>query len=98
MERIVVEVNKVAAKKWRASTPKEKRKIAVALQQALQETGQVNEPPMGYARPSEEALQAHFNRVQKELPEYQKFLDEIGKKATERGLTEEILEQILKDA
>ena len=99
MERIVVEVNKTTAKKWRTATPQEKRKIATALQQAVQQkTSEVNEPPLGYARPSEEVLQAHYERVQKSFPEYCKLLDEIGKKAEERGLTEEILEEILKDA
>ena len=99
MERIVIEVNKATAKKWRSATQREKRKIAAALQQAVQQkTSEAQEPPMGYARPSEEVLQAHFNRVQKELPEYRKFLDEIGRKAEERGLTEEILEEILREA
>ena len=98
MERIVIEVNKTTAKKWRAATQKEKRKIATALQQAVQQqAGQVNEPPMGYARPSEEVLQAHFNKVQKQLPEYRKFLDRVRKSAADRGLTQEILDELLKE-
>ena len=98
MERIVIEVNKTTAKKWRAATQKEKRKIATALQQAVQQqAGQVNEPTIGYARPSEEVLQAHFNKVQKQLPEYRKFLDRMRKSATDRGLTQEILDELLKE-
>ena len=62
MERIMIEVNKTAAKKWRASTQKEKRKIVTAIQQVLQqESGaQVNEPSIGYGRPSEKELKLGF--------------------------------------
>ena len=100
MERIVIEVNKVTANKWRSSTRAEKRKLAAVLQKALkkQEVTVVQEPALGYARPPEEVLQAHYERVQKTLPEYRAFLDEIGKKAEANGLTEDILQQLLKDA
>ncbi len=98
MERIVIEVNKSAAKKWRTSSRQQKRKLAAVLQKALAtDTGVLNEPRLGYARPPVPVLQAHFNRVQKDLPEYKKFLDELSKKAAERGLTEEILEELLQD-
>ncbi len=98
MERIVIEVNKATATKWRTSTRQQKRKLAAVLQRALEtdKTGEVNEPQIGYARPSEEVLRAHFERVQKELPEYRKFLDRIRKNAAERGLTQEILDELLK--
>ena len=97
MERIVVEVNKATAKKWRTITQREKKKLAVVLQKAL-ETPEaiVNEPVNGYARPSEEVAKAHFERVQRELPEYRRFLDRIRKSAEERGLTDEILNDLLK--
>ena len=100
MERIVIEVTKATAKKWRTSTLQQKRKLAAVLQKALEETNatQVQEPKLGYARPPESILRAHFNRVQKTLPEYRAFLDEIGKKAEANGLTEDILQQLLKDA
>jgi hypothetical protein len=97
MEKIVIEVNKATAKKWRNSSKQQKRKLATVLQNALANTEGTNEPKLGYARPSEAVLQAHFNRVQQELPEYKKFLDELGKRAAERGLTEEILEELLRD-
>ncbi len=98
MERIVIEVNKTTAKKWRSSSKQEKRKIASALQLAVEatESAKVNEPALGYARPSEEMAKAHDERVQKELPEYRKFLDRVRKNATERGLTQEILDDLLK--
>jgi hypothetical protein len=98
MERIVIEVNKVTAKKWRTSTQQQKRKLAAVLQKALEETGatQVQEPKLGYARPSEEVLQAHFDRVQKTLPEHQAFLDRMRENAAARGLTDEILDELLK--
>jgi hypothetical protein len=98
MERIVIEVNKATAKKWRTSTQQEKKKLAAVLQKALQtaETTNVNEPEIGYARPSEEVAKAHYERVQKELPEYRRFLDRIRKSAAERGLTDEILDELLK--
>ena len=100
MERIVIEVTKVTAKKWRTSTQQQKRKLAAVFQKALEEKDATHaqEPKLGYARPSEEVLQAHFNRVQKTLPEYRAFLDEIGRKAEANGLTEDILQQLLKDA
>ena len=99
MERIVIEVNKATAKKWRTSSVQQKRKFTAALQRVLQadDAQEVKEPAAGYGRPPEAVLQAHFNKVQKDLPEYRKFLDEVGKKAAERGLTEEILEELLRD-
>ena len=98
MERIVIEVNKAVAKKWRSSSKQEKRKIASALQLAVKgtESTKMNEPALGYARPSDEVAKAHYERVQKELPEYRRFLDRIRKNAAERGLTDEILEELLK--
>lgn len=98
MERIVIEVNKATAKKWRTSTQQEKKKLAAVLQKALQasEMTTVYEPKIGYARPSEEVAKAHFERVQKWLPEYRKFLTRIRKNAAERGLTQEILDELLK--
>jgi hypothetical protein len=96
MERIVIEVNKATAKKWRNSTQQQKRKAAAALQKALECADIVNEPELGYARPSDEVLRAHYERVQKELPEYKKFMDELSRKAAERGLTEEILNELLR--
>ena len=97
MERIVIEVNKATAKKWRTITQREKKKLAVVLQKAL-ETPEtiVSEPVIGYARPSEEVAKVHFERVQRELPEYRRFLDRIRKNAEERGLTDEILNELLK--
>lgn len=97
MERIVIEVNKATAKKWRTSTQQQKRKLAAVLQQALESAEAiVNEPIIGYARPSEEVVKAHYERVQKGLPEYRKFLNSLSKKAAERGLTDEILEELLR--
>ena len=98
MERIVIEVNKTTAKKWRTSTLQQKRKLAAVLQKALEanEPTEVKEPEVGYARPSEEVAKAHYERVQKELPDYSKFLDRVRKNAAERGLTDEILEELLK--
>jgi hypothetical protein len=96
MERIVIEVNKAAAKKWRTSTRQQKKKLAAILQQALATEATVHEPVVGYARPSEQIAKAHFERVQKELPEYRRFLDELSNKAAERGLTKEILNELLK--
>lgn len=95
----MIEVDKATANKWRSSTRAEKRKLAAVLQKALkkQEVTVVQEPALGYARPSDEVLRAHYERVQKTLPEYRKFLDEIGRKAEERGLTEEILKELLRD-
>jgi hypothetical protein len=97
MERIVIEVNKATAKKWRTSTQQQKRKLAAVFQKALGEaTPNVQEPKVGYGRPSEEVLQAHFARVQKTLPEYQAFLDRMRENAAARGLTDEILDELLK--
>ena len=98
MERIVIEVSKTAAKKWRAATEKEKRKIASALQQVMKDgnTSKVNEPPPGYARPTEKELKKQRKRILKRLPKHMKFLDEMSDKAAARGLTPEILEDLLK--
>ena len=97
MERIVIEVNKTSAKKWRNSSQQQKRKLASILQKAWEATEAiVNEPVIGYARPSEAVAKAHYERVQKELPEYRRFLDRIRKNAEERGLTDEILNELLK--
>lgn len=99
MERIVIEVNENSAKRWRDSSTIEKKKIAMAFEEALRrEAGQLREPPLGYGRPAEAVLQAHYERVQRSLPDYKKFLLEIGKSVEEKGLTEEILEQLLHDA
>jgi hypothetical protein len=97
MERIVIEVNKSTAKKWRSSSRQQKRKLATVLQTALANTEELKEPQPGYGRPLEEVVNAHFERVQKGLLEHKKFLDELSKKAAERGLTEEILEELLRD-
>lgn len=99
MERIVIEVNKATAKKWRTSTQQQKRKLVAVLQKALEEkdAAHVQEPKLGYGRPPEDVLRAHYERVQKELPEYRRFLDRIRKNAKERGLTQEILDELLKD-
>jgi hypothetical protein len=98
MERIVIEVNKTTAKKWRTSTLQQKRKLAAVLQKALKmhEVIVVREPAIGYARPPEEVLGAHYERVQKTLPQYQAFLDRVREKAAAQGLTDEILEELLK--
>lgn len=98
MERIVIEVNKATAKKWRTSTQQQKRKLAAVLQKALETTEikNVSEPESGYARPSDEVVKAHYERVQKELPEYRAFLDRLRQNAAERGLTQEILDELLK--
>jgi len=95
MERIVIEVNKAAAKKWRASTQQQKKKLAALLQRALVTEG--TDPVAGHARPSEEMIKAHFGRVQNGLPEYLRLMDELSKKAAERGLTEEILNELLRN-
>jgi hypothetical protein len=98
MERIVIEVNKATAKKWRTITTKQKRKITAVLQRVLKddEVQGVNEPIVGYSRPPEAVAQAHFERVQKGLPEYRKFIKRIQKDAKQRGLTQEILDDLLK--
>jgi hypothetical protein len=98
MERIVIEVNKATAKKWRTSTMQQKRKITAVLQRVLKEdeVQGVKEPTVGYGRPPEAVAQAHFERSQKGLPEYRKFIKGIQKDAKERGLRQEILDDLLK--
>jgi hypothetical protein len=98
MERIVIEVNKATAKKWRASSKPKRKEIVTLLNEALNErtTLVVEEPVLGYARPIERESERHFKDVQKRLPSYKAFLEGIREKAKTNGLTEEILEAILK--
>lgn len=98
MERIVIEVNKATAKKWRESSRPKRKKIATLLNEVLSDraTPTVDEPAPGYARPAEKESEKHYKAVQRRLPAYKSFLESIRKKAEANGLTEEILEAILK--
>jgi hypothetical protein len=98
MERIVIEVNKTTAKKWRESSKPKRREIVTLLNEALNDrtTLLVEEPILGYAHPTEKESEEHFKDVQKRLPSYKTFLAAIREKAKANGLTEEILEAILK--
>lgn len=74
MERIVIEVNDVTAKKWRLSSRQLRNKISEEIN----------------------------IRLAKELmtdskEEFKQFLDEVGETMKERGLTEDILQDILKE-
>ena len=95
----MIEVNKATAKKWRSSTKRQQKKLAATLQQAIEaaEKTEVNEPQLGYARPSEEVLTVPYEGNQKNLTEYQNFLQRIRTNAAERGLTQEILDELLKE-
>ncbi len=98
MERIVIEVNKATAKKWRESSKPKCKEIVTLLNEALNDrtTLVVEEPMLGYARPTEKESEKHFKDVQERLPSYKTFLEGIREKAKANGLTEEILEAILK--
>jgi hypothetical protein len=75
MERIVIEVNKATAKKWRASSKPKRKEIVTLLNEALNEKTNLvmEEPALGYARPTEKESEKHFKDVQKRLPGYKKF-------------------------
>jgi hypothetical protein len=98
MERIVIEVPKGTAKKWRESPLPKRKKITALINKVLNENKSpvVEEPKIGYARPSQKESEKHFKSVQKHLPTYKSFLESIRKKAESNGLTEEILTTILK--
>jgi hypothetical protein len=74
MERIVIEVPDVTAKKWRLSSQELRDKISREINVTLAKE-----------------LMADSKE------EFKQFLDELGKTMKERGLTEEILQDILKE-
>lgn len=74
MERIVIEVADVTAKKWKSSSPKLREEIAQKIDIRLAKELMVD---------SKE--------------EFKLFLDEISATLQERGLTEDSLNDILKD-
>jgi len=74
MERIVIEVDALTAKRWRLASEEKRKKIAQKIDVRLAK---------GLMADSKE--------------EFKKFLDEIGKTMEERGLTEEILQDILNE-
>ncbi len=74
MERIVIEVADVTAKKWRLSSQQLRDKISQRIDIRLAKE-----------------LMAHSKQ------EFKQFLDEVGEVMKERGLTDDILQDILKE-
>jgi len=74
MERIVIEVADVTARKWRLSSQQLRDKISQQINIKLAKE-----------------LMADSKE------EFKRFLDEVGETMKERGLTEDILKDILKE-
>lgn len=75
MERIVIEVADITAKKWRMSSQQLRDKISQRINIKLAKE-----------------LMADSK------DEFKQFLDEVGATMQERGLTEDVLKDILKDS
>lgn len=74
MERIVIEVDALTAKKWRLASEEKRKKIAQKIDVRLAKELMVDS-----------------------REEFKTFLDQLGKSMEERGLTEEILQEILNE-
>lgn len=74
MERIVIEVDAMTAKKWRLASEERRKKIAQKIDIRL-------------------AKELMIDATE----EFKKFMDQLSATMEERGLTEEIVQDILKD-
>ena len=97
MERIVLEVDGNIASKWKRASTEKRNKILAFFNNALDLVDEptANDDTKGYALPSKRTLRRHEEKVQSRLPEYMKFLDEIGEIAAKNGLTQEALDELL---
>jgi hypothetical protein len=71
MDRIVLEVDDISAKKWRYASEEKKNKLNTTINRILKRAFDANED------------------------DFWQFLDRVGKKAEENGLTEEQLKKLL---
>ncbi|WP_114752543.1 hypothetical protein [Pleomorphovibrio marinus] len=74
MERIVLEVDDMVAKAWKAASSKKKKEISIAVE-----------------------AQVCKQLMKDSTEDYIQFLEELREKMAQRGLTQEILDEILKD-
>jgi anti-sigma regulatory factor (Ser/Thr protein kinase) len=97
MERIILEVDKGTAKRWRATDKGKKKKINALIKLALKENDVVpaNEPEGGYGLPSEKEILKQIRKIRQARPDYISFLNTIRDKAAKNGLTQEVLDSPL---
>lgn len=82
MERIVIEVADATARKWRAIPPRVRTYLEKSFAAQIEDV---------FEQMKDHDIQ-NLNRE-----EFKKFLDKISETAKERGLTKEILHQVLND-
>ncbi len=73
MDRIVLEVDDIAAKKWRYASKEKRNQLNSTINRILKKAFDKNED------------------------DFWRFLDKVGKKAEENGLTEEQLNKLLNE-
>jgi hypothetical protein len=73
MDRIVLEVDDISAKKWRYASKEKKNQLNNTINRILK------------------------NAFEKNEDDFWRFLDRVGKKAEENGLTEEQLNKLLNE-
>jgi predicted Zn-dependent protease len=73
MDRIVLEVDDISAKKWRYASKEKKSQLNNTINRILK------------------------NAFDKNEDDFWQFLDKVGKKAAENGLTEQQLDQLLSE-
>ena len=93
----MLEVNETIARKWAMSSKDIQRQAVRLIEQFLsKETPEMaSDIVAGYGRPDDQVLQQHFNKVQSRLPEHLMLLDEIGKIASQNGLSQHKLDKLL---
>ena len=98
MERIVLDVDEQTVEAWNRISPIQRKKITEIVSKALNLFNQSNilqEPEVGYARPSENELLAHKKRAEILLPAYIELVEAGKLEAASNGLTQELLDELL---
>ncbi len=94
MERIVIELDDAAARKW-WQIPQAKRDTITAIINRVLKTEKEEDLKPGYALPSEEELQQQIESLCLNEPSYQKLLEEGRAVTAANGLTQELLDKLL---
>lgn len=81
MERIVIEVDKRLAKAWRRASDKKRKDIGNKFNISL----------------AKELMNSTLGKKDKDAQEYLEYLNELREEMSDKGLTSEELDEILKD-
>ncbi len=97
MEKIVIEVTEESAKWWRSSSKVHKKKISTIIDKLLALEKKQRQLTGSFPALTREEIETHRAAVLSQLPEYKRFLDEVADQVAARGLTDEILLQLLEE-